>query len=705
MAKTQDLLIEIGTEELPPRELPVLAENFHNRLRSIIIDQLNLQASEKTTTHFYFSPRRIAVIFENILQYQPEITIERFGPAIQVAFDADGNATRAAEGFARSCNVPVDQLGEKDGKLFFSSIQKSKSVFDLIPGAIQDSISKLPVSRRMRWGNNTSEFIRPVQWIVVIYGNKVIECEIFGIKSGNITYGHRFHHPEAIKLTSPSDYLRLLRNAKVWVNGNGSDLQEEISLQARNLALEVDGEPLNSESNSKLVAEIAALVEWPVSILGSFDNKFLELPEELIIASLEDHQRYFPLRDKQEGKLLPYFIAVANIESKDVDKVRQGNERVIVPRLSDAMFFWHNDRSSRLEDRQEELDGIVFHKKLGSIGEKSKKIKKLAIAIAKHLNIDPDYVARSAELAKCDLVTDLVGEFPELQGVTGKYLARNDGEDEEVATAIEEHYLPRFAGDRLPVTSTGQILALADKLDTLAGIFGIGQQPTSAKDPYALRRAALGVVRILVEKNIPLSISDVVNTAYSVQSPSFGETQTELVYFILERAKGYFSELGNTTTAIESVLQPAGASTILYLLPDVIAEATAFIATEEGASLAESNKRITNILKKSGFEVPFGMKPGDLKKKPDEKLFCESAETDFWNELQNIGEQSLSLKNDNKFAESLRILTNIAEPTRSFFDNVMVNVEDEKIRDNRITLLQFARIYMNQVADLSLMAQ
>ncbi len=582
-------------------------------------------------------------------------------------------------------------------------MQEGKPAEKLIPAVINETLSRLSIPRKMRWGDKSSEFIRPVHWIVLLFGNEVIEFEILGVPAGKKTYGHRYHHPDAIELKSAGEYLQKLKKAKVWLNDSNIELQDEITLQARNLAEEVNGNPVNNESESELVTEIAALVEWPVALRGSFDEKFLTLPEELLISVLEKQQRYFAVRDKESGKLLPCFIAISNIKSKDMDQVRKGNERVIVPRLSDAMFFWETDKAASLASRECELDGIVFQKKLGSIGDKSRRIASLACVIADKLKFKSDKVKRASLLSKCDLVTSLVGEFPELQGITGKYLAQNDKEDQDICLAIEEHYQPRFAGDQLPESEIGQIVALADKLDTLAGIFGIGQQPGGAKDPFALRRAALGVVRILVEKKIPLSISELVEAAYSVQPENIEKTQTDLINFILERAKGYFVDHGHTITAIDSVLQPAGADTTLYTLPDIITEASTFIDTEDGKSLATSNKRITNILKKSGFEVPFGMKPADIKQKPDEKLF-EPIETEFWHELQKFGEQSLLLKDEEKFSESLRVLTNLAEPTELFFDNVMVNTDDENVRNNRITLLQYARVYMNQVADLSLMA-
>ncbi len=694
--ETRDLLIEIGTEELPPKSLAGLAKEFQSRVS---------ESLHNNDADYYYSPRRLAVICKDLPIQQPKENIERYGPAKNVAFGKDGKPTKAAEGFAKSCGVSIKDIGEKDGKLYFAATKKGKLTKEIIPDAITDALVKLPIPKRMRWGSGESEFIRPIHWIVIIFGDEVIPCEILGIKSGNKTYGHRFHHPAAIELHSTDEYLPKLKQAKVLLNEYNHQLQGEISLQARTLADTVNGDPLNSDTESDLVAEIAALVEWPVPLLGEFDKKFLTLPEELLISVLETQQRYFPVRDKKSVRLLPYFIAISNIDSNDKEQVVKGNERVIVPRLTDAMFFWESDKTRKLESHQTELDGIVFQKKLGSIGDKSKRVIELSKVIANKLDIDQEPVVRAAKLLKCDLVTSMVNEFPELQGITGKYLALHDGEPEEVAVAIEEHYRPRFAGDELPNTPIGQAVALADKMDTLAGIFGIGQQPTGTKDPFALRRAALGVVRILVEKKIPLTVMDLVVHAFKVQPDSCTNTSAELCSYILERAKSYFNEQGFTLLVLDSVLKPLGSATMLHLLPAAIAEASRFIDSDEGKSLAESNKRITNILKKSGFEVPFGLKPADLKQKPDESLFDSStpAEKEFWEALKKFGEQSLALKNQEKFAEALRVLSNLAVPTTNFFDNVMVNVDNEKIRGNRIILLQFARSYMNQVADLSLM--
>lgn len=687
---TRDLLIEIGTEELPPKALKLLAYSFLHECKTRL--QSNELVSETNEPELYYSPRRLAILAHEVKLQQPDREVERFGPAVTVAFDKDGKPTKAAEGFARSSGTTVDQLGQKDGKLYYSMQQAGKPALELIPSVINEALAKLPIPKRMRWGSSTAEFVRPVHWAVVLFGNDVIGCEILGVKAGRTTYGHRYHHPEPIKLKSPSDYVKALRDAKVWLNGPDIELQKEISLRAQKLADEVKGVALNNEPESALVEEIAALVEWPVAIRGTFDPKFLGLPEEILIATLEDQQRYFPIRDKKSGKLLPHFITIANIESKDMEQVRHGNERVIVPRLTDAMFFWQTDKASSLESRIPALDGIIFQNKLGSIGDKMRRVSMLAKVIAENIDGDPTMAKRSAELAKCDLVTNLVGEFPELQGIMGKYLAQHDGEPDEVAHAIEEHYLPRFAGDRLPQTTTGQALALADKLDSIAGIFGIGQPPTGDKDPFGLRRTALGIIRILVEKQLPLSLSELVNSAFLTYYGKIGDAHADLETFIFERARNYFIDKGYTSNEVESVLcmRPAR----LDVVPIQLEAVRNYNNLPEAPSLSAANKRIGNILK--GLDTqPSGF---------DASLLVENAEKQLASEYLRIEPEIDTLFKQHEFTAMLQKLAVLKEPVDTFFDKVMVMTDDEKLKNNRIGLLNKLHKMMNRIADLSRLA-
>ncbi|MEX2516164.1 MAG: glycine--tRNA ligase subunit beta, partial [Gammaproteobacteria bacterium] len=461
---THDLLIEIGTEELPPKALRKLADHFFAECMQGLVTARLIDNTD--SGKLYFSPRRLALVAGNILSEQPDQSVERFGPAVNIAFTENGEPGKAAQGFAKSCGTTVDRLEQKDGKLFFASIAEGKTAAVLIPGIVNEALTRLPIPKRMRWGDSSAEFVRPVHWVIMLLGKDVIDCDILGVKTGHESRGHRYHHPDQITIESAGKYVSQLREAHVWLNDSQGSLNQAISEQVQSLAKSVDGIALNSAADSELVAEIAALVEWPVPVLGNFDPKFLALPEEVLIATLEGQQRYFPLRGPDSGELLPHFITVANIESREPERIRAGNERVIVPRLTDAMFFWDKDRAQSLASRVTLLDDMTFQKQLGSLGDKQRRVAQLAEHIATAIGSDPEQARRAAEISKCDLLTDLVGEFPELQGTIGRYIARHDGEPEDVAAAIESHYLPRFAGDRVADTKTGQALAIADRLDT-----------------------------------------------------------------------------------------------------------------------------------------------------------------------------------------------------------------------------------------------
>ncbi len=691
--ETRDLLIEIGTEELPPKALAILAEDFALRMNSQLHGVHNLYEPGETEPEYYYSPRRLAVLYKNIRVKQPDEPREETGPSLAVAYDASGKPTKAAEGFARKNGVRVDQLEQKDGKLFCRYTRPGKTTAKIIPSVIIEALDKLPVPKRMRWGSGEAEFVRPVHWVVVLFGNEVIECEILGVKSGRFTRGHRYHHPEPVEIKSAGDYVELLETAKVWLDGSGSKLKEKITSFADKLAAEVYGIALNNDPDGPFVAEIAALVEWPEAIRGTFDPKFLTLPEEILISTLEGQQRYFPVQDKQSGKLLPYFITIANIESKNEDEVRHGNERVIVPRLTDAMFFWDADRKIKLVDRHSCLDGIVFQKKLGTLGDKMRRVSELAAKIAECIGGDPALTKRAAELAKCDLATNIVGEFPELQGIMGKYLAQHDGEPDEVAKAIEEHYQPRFAGDVLPQTGTGQALAIADKLDTIVGIFGIGQAPTGDKDPFALRRAALGIIRIITENSLPLSLFDIVNAGYEAFPPGLiSDTRSDLENFIFERARNYFIDQGYTANEVEAVLslRPARLDDVPLQLRAVQSYAT----LPEAPSLSAANKRIGNILKGLDDELS-GF---------DSHLLVEPAEKQLASEYLKIEPVIESLYDQRDFTAMLQKLAVLKEPVDTFFDKVMVMTDDQKLKQNRIALLNRLHKMMNRIADLSRLA-
>ena len=690
----RDLLVEIGTEELPPKALKMLAYSYLHECKTRLTAD-NLITGTKEPELFY-SPRRIAILAHEVFVQQPDRQVERFGPAVTAAFDKEGRPTKAAEGFAGSCNTTTDKLAQKDGKLFFSMLQPGKAAAELIPAAINEALARLPIPKRMRWGSGSAEFVRPVHWLVVLFGDDVIDCELLGIRSGRVTYGHRYHHPGPVKLKSPSDYGQALYDAKVWLNDRENSLNREISKQASQLANKLKGVALNSDPDSDLVAEIAALVEWPVPIRGSFDQKFLQLPEEVLIATLEDQQRYFPVRDKKTGKLLPYFIAIANIDSQDQEQIRRGNERVIVPRLTDAMFFLDNDRSRPLANHRTMLDGIVFQKKLGSIGDKVNRVAKIAIDIAGKLDGNKKYAERAAQLAKCDLLSDLVHEFPELQGTMGRYLALNDGEPEEVARAIEEHYLPRFAGDRLPVTGTGQALAIADKLDTITGIFAIGQGPTGEKDPFGLRRAALGCLRIMIENRLQLDLLECLKTAiWLLPRDLLHNDLLEQVHgFMLDRLRSYLRDLDYAPDEIEAVLS-INVTRLDHVLPRLDA-LKMFRALPEGMALAAANKRIQNILRQAGNGNIHTITPAI-----DGSLLVEDAEKVLCKELHDISIKVHPLTSAGNYTSALRELARLREPVDTFFDKVMVMTEDEKLRIARLQLLAEIHREFQEIADVS----
>ena len=549
----RDFLVEVGTEELPPKALRGLAEAFTTGMRA----GLAKAALGHGDVLSFATPRRLAVLVKRLAARQPDQDIKRRGPPVSAAFDTSGQATRAARAFAESCGTSVENLQRLDeGKgpfLFFVGIRPGAAAVELLPNLVQGALDALPVARRMRWGSGNAEFVRPVHWVVMLYGRDVVPATLLETPAGNLTRGHRFHAPKPLRVTAPTSYERALRE-RGYVLADFAARRELIRERVTETATELGGRPLISAA---LLDEVTALVEWPVPLAGRFEERFLRLPREVLISTLQDHQRYFPVEDSR-GRLLPCFITVSNIESRDPSKVREGNERVVRPRLADAAFFWDQDRKQPLASRREALDAVTFQAKLGSVGDKTRRVRALAGEIAAAGNGDRAAAERAAELCKCDLLTAMVGEFPELQGVMGTYYALADGETAEVATSIREHYLPRSAGDELPATGTGVALAIADKLDTLAGIFAIGEKPTGTKDPFGLRRAAIGVLRILIEKRLDLDLqrfgaralalvrADIERIASQTGKPtvvsSAERVAAEIYEYIMERLRAYYLE-------------------------------------------------------------------------------------------------------------------------------------------------------------------
>ncbi len=689
------LLVELLTEELPPMSLQRLAERFRDALAAGLEGAILLPRPYVARPHYFATPRRLAVLIQGVLEKATDVSSDTAGPLVSAGAEA-------AKGFAKKYGVAVESLKKiptSDGEKWLASYTSVGAVLDdVLAQKVEEALKVLPVQKLMRWGNSEAQFARPVHGLVMMHGNRIIPGKIWGLESRNYTLGHRFLSSGKIEIPGADQYEAVLEkkgSVIVSLDKRKELIRAELEKKAAGVKIIWD---------DALLDEVTALVEYPVVYSGSFSPEFLGLPQECLIVSMQQHQRYFPLSEAN-GKLLPRFLMVSNMRTANPANVIRGNERVLRARLADAKFFYDQDRKMRLEARVPKLGNVVYHNKLGSQLERVERIKSLSKRIVHALGTDTQLVERAAWLSKADLLTDMVGEFPELQGVMGRYYAVHDGESVEVAKAIEQHYRPRFAGDQLPESLISCALALADKLYAIAGMFAAGQPPTGDKDPFALRRQALGVIRILIERKLDIRLQSLVDLAIG-ELPAHTRTDwLPVLEFLLDRARSYFAGQGFAKQAIEAVIQPFGASSPLYTLSEIVAEASRFIATEEGKILAEANKRITNILKKSGFEVPFGLRPDQLIVKPKLALFKEKAEIEFWDALRKIGGESVELRNQHRFAESLRVLSQLGKPTKSFFDGVLVNAEEPDIRENRITLLQHARAYMNQVAELSLMAQ
>jgi glycyl-tRNA synthetase beta chain len=696
----RDFLVEVGTEELPPKALRELELAFAEG----VTKGLGAAGLAHGDVQSFATPRRIAVLVKRLASRQPEQNIKRRGPPVTAAFDASGQPTRAATAFAESCGVPASELQKlEEGKgqfLFYIGKKPGTDAVALLPGIVQASLDALPIPKRMRWGSGTAEFVRPVHWLLMIYGKDVVPASVLDVPAGNVTRGHRFMAPKEIRITSPSSYEKALKE-RGKVVARFEERRALIEAQVSTAAA-VAGAGARAVYDDALLDEVTALVEWPVPVQAQFEARFLDLPREVLISTLQDHQRYFPVEDAA-GKLTSWFITISNIESLDPAQVRAGNERVVRPRLADAAFFWEQDRKQPLAARREGLDKVTFQAKLGSLGDKTKRIRALASEIASSLHKsesqqdgpNPRAAAeRAAELCKCDLLTSLVGEFPELQGVMGGYYAQADGEAPEVATAIREHYLPRGAGDALPSTDTGVAVSVADKLDTLAGIFAIGQKPTGAKDPFGLRRAAIGILRTLIEKQLDVDLRGLIERAVSLQ-PVQGERVAEDIYeYVMERLRAYYLEAkagsAITTEMFDAVLATQPRSPLDF---DARLRAlSSFLEMPEATSLTAANKRIANILRKSdSVEVV----------EVDTNALRESAEIRLYDAVRGLRESVSAATARREYTAALGQLAQLRPAVDGFFDQVMVNVEDPKLRANRLALLAGLRGLFGGVADLS----
>lgn len=690
MSATHDLLIELGTEELPPKALSKLIKAF----KASIEQGLKEAGLSFEKIEAYAAPRRLAVVVSNLDARQQDRLVERRGPAVKAAFDSNGLPTRAVQGFARSCGVEVDALDKletgKGAWLVFKQQQKGAETSNLIGDILQKALAALPIPKRMRWGSLPGEFVRPAHWLIILFGDEVVPLDILGVSSGRTTRGHRFHHPEQITIISPQTYAKQLLE-EAYVMADMTVRQQDIRRQVEALGHKLGGQAV---INQDLLEEVTGLVEWPVALSGEYDRRFLALPSEALISSMEEHQKYFAIRDK-DGALLPYFITICNIESKDPAQVIAGNERVILPRLSDAAFFWETDRKRPLADSQEKLKTIVFQNKLGSVYDKSQRVADLAAVIANKIGGDETLAKRAAALAKCDLVTEMVGEFPDLQGIMGRYYARLDGEHDEVCEALDEQYLPRFSGDKLPETKTGQALSLAEKLDTLVGLFGIGQPPSGVKDPFALRRAALGALRIVIENKLDLDLETLLILALA----GLGKIVTEqncvadVMQYLFDRLRGYAQEQGYAMDVFESVLAVKPTKPLDFMAR--LAAVTDFRQLEQAGALAAANKRIGNILRKNNVEQSDSVVNVNLLTEPTEQALADK--------VQSLQSKIAPLLSESNYADILTELADMRDAVDAFFDQVMVMAEDEAVRLNRLALLNQTRALFLEIADISLL--
>jgi glycyl-tRNA synthetase beta chain len=693
MNATNDFLVELGTEELPPLALPELEKAFASGIRAGLAEA-GLPHGELRS---FATPRRLAVLVRDLSAMQPAQSIKLKGPPVSAAFDKEGKPTAAATKFAEKCGADVAALTRvTEGKgefLYFAGSKPGLATAGLLSGIVQRSLDQLPIPKRMRWGASNAEFVRPVHWLVLLFGTDVIPARILDTDAGRATRGHRFMAPQEFILAKPSDYENVLREQGKVIPDFG-ERRLRIGTQVVAAAVTLSGEALLSDS---LLDEVTALVEWPAAIAGSFEARFLELPREVLISTLQQHQRYFPLQSAGTSKLLPHFITVSNIESPDPAKVRAGNERVVRPRLSDAAFFFDQDRKQPLAARLPGLDAVTFQAKLGSIGDKVRRVVTLAGEIALLIDADRTRAERAAALAKCDLLSSMVGEFPELQGIMGRYYAAADGEAEDVSTAIDEHYLPRGAGGALPGTGAGVSVALADKLDTLAGIFSIGQKPSGTKDPFGLRRAAIGALRIVIEKKLDLDLRALVTRACELQPVQNAGAANELWDYMVERLRAYFLDsasagtvAGVTTEMFDAVRASSPVSPLDFAAR--LGALVNFLALPEATSLTAANKRISNILKKAEAGGA-----GDV----DVTALREPAEKTLHEALAGIVAQVERALGKRDYSDALSRLATLRPAVDGFFDGVMVNADDLALRRNRLALLSQLRLQFARIADLS----
>lgn len=689
MTKTADCLIEIHAEELPPKAQQGLADALCQQVTERL-QKLNVTFGE---TECFASPRHLAVIIHDLAAQQPDQVVERRGPAVSAAFDKEGKATKACEGFARSLNITPQELmtlkTEQGEWVGYQQAVKGQSVTALLPDIVEQSIQALPIAKRMRWGDSNVEFVRPVHSVILLYGNEVVDATILGCKAGRTTAGHRFLGETMLKIEAPDQYEKMLeQEGKVIASFAKRKEKVKESVLA---CLEKTTKQGHAVMGDALLNEVTSLVEYPVGLCGTFDEDFLKVPKEVLISAMQDHQRYFPVVDKQD-KLLPYFVTVSNIKSKNPEQVIHGNERVLRARLADAKFFYDSDQHERLSARVERLKDIVYQAKLGTLHDKAVRLSKLGKHIAKQLGANEAQAESAGLLAKADLVTSMVGEFPELQGVMGEYYALHDGEPKEIAIAIREHYLPRFAGDNLPASRLGLALAIADRLDLLVGSFSIGQIPTGDKDPYGLRRAALGLVRLLVESKAALDLRELIQ--YSIQLyQAKADIAEPVLHFTRERMRAWYQDQAVTPDVFAAVA--ALDVTNLLDFHKRIHAVQAFKKLGEAEALSAANKRVSNILAKYQEKMQANA--------INPEYFDDGVEKELAHQLDLKNQEILRLCQTGEYDNVLLTLAALRKPVDDFFDKVMVMDERRERRENRILLLTRLREMFLRVADIALL--
>ncbi|OTA19123.1 glycine--tRNA ligase subunit beta [Xenorhabdus beddingii] len=685
----QTFLVEIGTEELPPKALRSLAESFAANFDTEL-KNANLGHGEVS---WFAAPRRLALKVENLAAAQADREVEKRGPAIAQAFDAQGKPTKAAEGWARGCGITVDQaermVTDKGEWLLYRAQVKGREAKELLAEMVSGSLGKLPIPKLMRWGDKETQFVRPVHTVTLLLGSEVIEGEVLGIKSDRIIRGHRFMGEAEFTIENAEQYPAILQE-RGRVIADYATRKAMIKRDAEQAAMQLGG---IADLSDSLLEEVTSLVEWPVVLTAKFEEKFLEVPAEALVYTMKGDQKYFPVYD-QAGKLMANFIFVTNIESSDPQQIISGNEKVVRPRLADAEFFFKTDRKQRLEDNLPRLETVLFQKQLGTLRDKTDRIQALAGWIAEKIGADVNHATRAGLLSKCDLMTNMVFEFTDTQGVMGMHYARHDGEAEDVALALNEQYQPRFSGDELPSSGVSCAVAIADKMDTLAGIFGIGQHPKGDKDPFALRRAALGALRIIVEKKLPLDLQTLAEEAVRLYGDKLTNEKVvdDVVEFMLGRFRTWYQEQGYSVDTIQAVLarrptQPADFDARMKAV-------THFRTLDEAVSLAAANKRVSNILAKSEEKLNDAVLASVLKAAEEIQLATH---------LVVLKEKLAPLFAEGNYQDALVELASLREVVDAFFDNVMVMDEDSQVRINRLTLLSELRELFLRVADISLL--